>query len=81
MPNWFGLWPPNRETAVFPSAPDNDDMTVKGVAGVTGTLPYADGLPGHRTRWLKVESAAEEIVEASLKAGDVVPLRSWSRWT
>jgi hypothetical protein len=63
-------------------------MTVKGVAGVTGTLPYAVGLPGHRILWLKVESAVdtEEAVEAekadaSLKAGDAVPLRSWSRWT
>ena len=61
---------------------------VKGVAGVTGTLPYAVGLPGHRILRLKVESAvdAEEAVEAenadaSLKAGETVPLRSWSKWT
>lgn len=65
---------------------DDDDMTENGVAGVTGTLPYVVGLPGHRTRWLNVESTvdAEETVEAenaeaSLKAGETVPLRSWSR--
>ena len=88
MPNCVGVGVLNLDTALFPSAPDNDDMTENGVAGVTGTLPYAVGLPGHRIRWLKVESAVDtdetvdaEKADASLKAGDTVPLRSWSRWT
>jgi hypothetical protein len=87
MPNWAEAGVPNWDTVLFRSAPDKDDMTVNGVAGVTGTLPYAVGLPGHRIRWLKVESRvdADETVEAekadtSLKVGDTVPLRSWSRW-
>jgi hypothetical protein len=82
MPNWVEVCGPSRETALAPSVPEHDDAVVKGVAGVTGTLPYAVGLPGHRTRWLKVELAVDteetaeaENVEASLKAGDAVPLR------
>jgi hypothetical protein len=87
MPNWDEICGPSRDTALAPSVPEHDDTVVNGVAGVTGTLPYAVGLPGHRTRWLKVELAvdteetveAAENVETSLKAGDAVPLRVWSR--
>lgn len=83
MPNWAGLCAACPGTEQAASVLDANDMTVKGVAGVTGTLPHVVGLPGRRTRWLKVESAvdADDTVEASLKAGDVVSLRNWSRWT
>lgn len=77
-PNWVDVGALlNLDTALL------DDMTLKGVAGVTGTLPYAVGLPGHRIRWLKVESTVDadetdeaETADASLKAGDAVPLRN-----
>lgn len=77
---------PARERELVPSVPDNDDLAVNGVAGVTGALPYGAGLPGHRTLWLNVESVEEETVEAerveaSLKAGETVPFRNLSRWT
>lgn len=65
-----------------------DEIMVKGVAGVKGTELYAPGLVGHRSWLLNVESTVStvdvvdtELVEMSLKAGETMPSRRWSRPT